>query len=183
MRLGWQALTLVFSQIVEVPVMRRKNCMSFLAALILAALGSVLGGCGSESTTTGTTGGAGGGGGTTVAVQLAEWSITLDKASAPAGKVTFALENKGEDLHELVVLETDLDHDKLPLGADGDVDESASGITVAGELEDLESGKSGTLTLDLAKGKYALICNISMPEGGMIEHHYSLGMHTGFTVE
>ena len=71
----------------------------------------------------------------------------------------------------------------LPLGADGDVDESASGITVAGELEDLESGKSGTLTLDLAKGKYALICNISMPEGGMIEHHYSLGMHTGFTVE
>ncbi|MEO7329403.1 MAG: hypothetical protein ABI193_12540 [Minicystis sp.] len=153
----------------------------------LVLLGIALAACGGESgTTSGTTGGTGGAGGasgTTVGVALAEWSITLDKATAPAGKVSFSTENKGQDMHELVVLKTDLAEDKLPLNAEGDVDEEAMGVVSQGEIPDIQTGKSDVLTLDLAKGKYALICNIAMPEGGMIEHHYALGMHTGFTVE
>src|SRR5262245_11036721 len=101
-------------------------------------------------------------GGTTIEAKLAEWSIKLDSASAPAGEVTFVTENVGADVHELVVLKTDIAHDMLPLGADGNVNEAAAGIKVAGEVEDIAPGKTEELTLDLEAGSYALICNISM---------------------
>src|SRR5262245_24720423 len=151
--------------------MMMKRAASGRAFLVapMTALALLLGGCG----------GSGEGQGT-VKVVLKEWGITMDRASAPAGRVTFIADNPGEDVHELVLLDTDLAPDKLPLNADGDVDEAAMGVQVAGEVEDIAPGKSGELAVDLAAGKYVLVCNISMPEGTTVEHHYALGMRAGF---
>ena len=61
--------------------------------------------------------------------------------------------------------------------------EEAPGIVNLGEIEDILPGKSGELTLDLERGKYVIICNLVTFVDGMAEHHYPLGMYTGFTVE
>ena len=72
--------------------------------------------------------GAGGGTATTVAVTLQEWSVLAAPASAPAGSVTFQVTNTGpEDVHEFVVLKTDLDPGALPVDANGAVTEEAQG--------------------------------------------------------
>lgn len=123
------------------------------------------------------------GGGTTVTVELNEWKIVPDATSASAGEVTFVADNKGEDKHELVLLKTDLAIDKLPLDANGDVNEEAQGVTVVAEVEDVEPGKTGEFTAKLEPGNYVLICNLAEPEGDMIEHHYALGMRSAFKVK
>jgi len=57
---------------------------------------------------------------------------------------------------------------------------------VAGEVEDVASGASESLTLDLDAGQYVLICNI-FEEEMMMEmpdpSHFQSGMRTEFTVE
>src|SRR4026209_2020233 len=50
--------------------------------------------------------------GGTVAVALQEWAVLRAPDSVPAGTVTFQVTNTGpEDVHEFVVLKTDLDPD------------------------------------------------------------------------
>ena len=123
------------------------------------------------------------GGGSTVTVELNEWKIVPDVTSVSAGEVTFVADNKGEDRHELVLLKTDLAMDKLPLDANGDVDEEGEGVKAVAEVEDIEPGKTGEFTAKLEPGNYALICNLAEPEGGMTEHHYALGMRSAFKVK
>ena len=66
---------------------------------------------------------SGGAGGTTVDVTLQEWAVVLSEASVPAGDVTFAITNEGpEDVHEFVILRTDLDLAALPTDDTGAVD-------------------------------------------------------------
>jgi uncharacterized cupredoxin-like copper-binding protein len=122
---------------------------------------------------------------TTIDVKIGEFYVHATPASTPAGTVKFHITNEGpEDVHELVVLKTDIAPADLPLNADGDADEEADGVTAMGEVEDLAVDASEDLELDLAAGKYVLICNIAQaePDAGM-EHHYPLGMYAGFTVE
>ena len=57
--------------------------------------------------------------------------------------------------------------------ADNRVDEEAAGDL--GEVADLEAGKSGTLTLDLKPGLYAVYCNIP--------GHFMAGMWTVLEVK
>lgn len=114
-----------------------------------------------------------------VNVDLKEMTVVADPASVPAGAVTFNAVNSGTIPHELVVLKTDISPELLPArAADATkVDEAAAGIENLGEIEDSVldvSGATGTLTLDLAPGKYVLICNVS--------GHYKAGMRTAFTV-
>lgn len=114
-----------------------------------------------------------------VKVNLKEWSVVADPASAPAGAITFNVVNNGTIPHELVVLKTDISPELLPVEAADPtkVDEAAAGIENVGEVDDTVlnvSGATGTLTLDLAPGKYVLICNVSS--------HYKAGMRTAFTV-
>lgn len=126
----------------------------------------------------------GGGTETTVAVTLQEFSVLPAQESAPAGSITFEVENTGpEDIHEFVVIKTDLAPDALPTAEDGSVDETGEGMEVIGEIEDLATGATETLKVDLDAGSYALICNIVEEEGGDTLVHYQLGMRTGFTVE
>jgi hypothetical protein len=116
-----------------------------------------------------------------VQVTLQEWAVGTDVTEAPAGPVTFTVSNIGpEDVHEFVVIRTDLSFIDLPTDETGAVDESAEGVEVMGEIEDIPVGSSQDLTLTLEPGAYALICNIFSADEN--EAHYQMGMRTAFTV-
>jgi uncharacterized cupredoxin-like copper-binding protein len=126
-------------------------------------------------------GGGGGGGGTTVDVALQEFAVIPAQDSAPAGTITFQVENTGpEDVHEFVVIKTDLAPDALPTDETGVVDEAGEGIEVIDEIEDIPVGETQSVTVELEAGSYALICNIFEEEEQ--EAHYAVGMRTAFTV-
>jgi uncharacterized cupredoxin-like copper-binding protein len=136
--------------------------------------------------------GCGGGGGSqapsqggttsTVDVTLQEWAVVPTTATAAAGDVTFDVTNTGpEDVHEFVILQTDLAPDALPTDDTGAVSEEGEGIVVVDEIEDIAVGANQSLTAALAAGKYVLICNIYSAEEN--EAHYQMGMRTAFTVE
>ena len=55
----------------------------------------------------------------------------------------------------------------------GSKTEDTAGTNV-GETGDMEAGTTKTLTIDLAPGHYAFVCNLP--------GHYGQGMHTDFTV-
>jgi uncharacterized cupredoxin-like copper-binding protein len=117
-----------------------------------------------------------------VDITLQEYAIIPGAASTPAGSVTFNVTNKGPDeVHEFVVIQTDLAPDALPTGKDGSVDEEGEGVVPQGEVEDVAVGDTPTLTLDLTAGSYVFICNIVDTDTG--ESHYQQGMRVGFTVE
>jgi uncharacterized cupredoxin-like copper-binding protein len=113
--------------------------------------------------------------GTPVSVDLgdtngtnAPMTMTLTPSTVPAGKVTFTVKNDGTIKHEMVVLKAT--PAELVVGSDGKVSES----TTAGEVGDVEVGKTKTGTLNLAAGTYEVVCNI--------KDHYQLGMHATLTV-
>ena len=56
-------------------------------------------------------------------------------------------------------------------------------MEVVDEVEDLPSGQSEELAVELEPGGYALLCNIVEEEDGKVESHYEFGMRTSFTVE
>jgi uncharacterized cupredoxin-like copper-binding protein len=146
--------------------MRRDRRVMFVSVLVGLAL--VAAGCGDDDG--GETGDEG-----VVGATLADYSITLDSSSASAGEVTFDVTNDAEQIHEFVVLQTDLAEDQLPTDETGDVDEAGDpGIELIGEIEDIEGGATQSLTLGLDAGSYVLICNLP--------GHYGLGMYTSFTV-
>jgi uncharacterized cupredoxin-like copper-binding protein len=103
-----------------------------------------------------------------------QFGLTVNPASAAAGDVTFAVTNAGTIIHNLRVIQTDLDPADLPLDSSGfQVDETQ--VNVVGELAEFPSGQTETLDLTLESGSYVLICNVST--------HYEQGMHAAFTVE
>ena len=106
--------------------------------------------------------------GTVVTATLTEWAIAVDRATAPPGPVTFKAVNAGKELHEFVVMKTDLAIDKMPTLPSGAIDEEGAGVANVGEIGDLPAGTTDELKLDMAAGKYVLICNIvEDPDAGM----------------
>jgi hypothetical protein len=125
---------------------------------------------------------SGAAGGSTVEVTLQEWAVVPAQDSAPAGEITFSVTNEGpDDVHEFVIIRTDLDPGDLPTDADGAVDESGEGMEVIDEIEDIPVGDTVDLTVDLEAGNYVLICNIFSADEN--EAHYGEGMRTAFLVE
>lgn len=105
---------------------------------------------------------------TSVAVTLAEYSVTADKPSVTAGKIRFIATNvSSAEVHELYVLKAKPDgtFDKL------------------GEIPAIAPQKGGSIELDLAPGAYTLACLIVPGEAGSTVDHYQQGMHTPFTVK
>ncbi len=96
-------------------------------------------------------------------------TMTVTPASAPAGKVKFAVENQGTIIHEVVVLKTKTAFDELPVTKD-----RVSEAKAVGEVADVGKGKTKSKTLKLKPGSYVLLCNIA--------GHYGLGMRAAFTV-
>jgi hypothetical protein len=119
----------------------------------------------------------------TVAVELKEWSVLPARADVAAGTVTFDANNTGAEAHELVVVRAD-DPAKLPLAADGTVDEEKlpEGAFV-GEVEPFPAKQHCTGTFQLTPGRYALFCNILETEAdGTKQNHYANGMRARFEV-
>ncbi len=122
------------------------------------------------------------GGGSTIDVTLQEWAVVVSEASAPAGEVTFSVTNDGpDDIHEFVIIRTDLDPADLPTDETGAVDESGEGMEVIDEIEDIPVGETQEVTADLEAGSYVLLCNIYSADED--EAHYAEGMRTTFDVE
>lgn len=152
---------------------RRRTLVALsVAALALAACTA---GSGSPSPTGATEA-------TTVQVTLQEWEVVPSSESAQPGEVTFEVTNEGPaDVHEFVVLKTDLDPADLPTDENGAVTETGEGIEVVDEIEDIPVGESQDLTVTLDAGNYVLLCNIY--DEGEDEAHYQEGMRIAFNVE
>jgi uncharacterized cupredoxin-like copper-binding protein len=148
----------------------------------LAATALVLSACGGgASPSTAATDPPAAGGATTIDVTLQEFAVIPSADAAPAGDVTFKITNQGpDDIHELVIIKTDLGASALPTDEDGAVDEAGAGMEVIDEVEDLAVGSAEDLTVNLAAGKYVLLCNIY--DESEDEAHYKMGMRIDFTV-
>jgi uncharacterized cupredoxin-like copper-binding protein len=153
--------------------MSKRRTLAAILALVLAVSA-----CATAQSSAGPTAAAGG---TSVQLTLQEWAVLPVPASAQAGPVTFQVTNSGpDDIHEFVVLKTDLDPGALPTDANGAVTEEATGMEVIDEIEDIPVGQSRELTVTLDPGKYVLLCNIYSEDEN--ESHYQLGMRTAFDV-
>lgn len=105
---------------------------------------------------------------TSLAVKLDDYRFLHDVMSVPAGDVAFDLTNVGDEVHEMILLKSDMDIKALPSSAvSGEVDEAAIGEYVGG-WEDVQPGAMASGTLMLAPGRYILLCNLT--------DHYSRGM-------
>ena len=159
--------------------MRFPNSRRLLVAAAITSL--VIVGCTTDTASPGAEG-DGGGEATVVAVSLQEWAVVPAEDSAPAGDVTFQVTNDGpDDIHEFVVLKTDLAPGELPVDENGVVGEEGEGIEVIDEIEDIPVGESQDLTVSLDAGNYVLLCNIWSEDEQ--EAHYQMGMRVGFTVD
>ena len=103
----------------------------------------------------------------TVKVTMSEWKMRVVPGKATAGKVTFVVKNAGHKRHEFVVIKTNVPPSALPQ-KNGRASEKGS----KGEIERIQPGATEKLTLNLASGKYVLICNL--------RNHYNRGQHAGF---
>ena len=156
--------------------MRRIRGVAIIGTVVILA--ACAAGGGGDSAAAGD--GSGDPGGTTVDVTLQEWAVVLSEASVPAGDVTFAITNEGpEDVHEFVILRTDLDMAALPTDDTGAVDEAGEGMEVVDEVEDVEVGASAELTVTLEAGSYVVVCNVYSEDED--EAHYQMGMRTALT--
>jgi uncharacterized cupredoxin-like copper-binding protein len=90
----------------------------------------------------------------------------------PAGDVRLTLHNRGPAHHELALIRGAA---PLPLRADGlTVDEDALKPREVEGLEPAEAGKTRYIHVNLAPGRYQMLCNMS--------GHYLGGMHVKVTV-
>ncbi|MDP9333137.1 MAG: hypothetical protein M3Q30_07490 [Actinomycetota bacterium] len=109
-----------------------------------------------------------------VPVGLANFKITLP-AHVRAGVAKFALTGFGPSMHELVIARTDASPSRLPLAADGTVDESGhAGFDRIAEREGIDIGGHSSLTVRLYPGHYVVFCNMY--------GHYEAGMRAEVTV-
>jgi uncharacterized cupredoxin-like copper-binding protein len=101
--------------------------------------------------------------------------IKLDQDHVAAGEITFVATNSSKDMvHEMIVAPLTSAAEILPYeGEENEVNEEKAGYL--GEIEEVEAGKSGTMTLELKPGEYILYCNLP--------GHYMAGMWTILTVQ
>ncbi|MEP6871231.1 MAG: cupredoxin domain-containing protein, partial [Anaerolineaceae bacterium] len=101
----------------------------------------------------------------TVNVKLVTFEVSADKLSVSKGATKFIATNASKtDVHELAVLR----------------EKSDGSFENTGEIEDIDPGKSGEMTLDLPAGKYVLACLIVPGEAGSKEDHFKSGMKRDF---
>lgn len=166
--------------------MARRHAISVIAGIFLIT--TVVTACGSDDSTSSATptetANPVAGEGSTVDLTLQEFAIIATPSSVPAGSVTFTTTNTGpDDVHEVVIIKTDLALADLPIDKDGAAIEDAEGLDAIDEIEDLEVGDTQDLTVDLEAGSYVLVCNIVQTEpDGSLEAHFKMGMSTTFTV-
>jgi uncharacterized cupredoxin-like copper-binding protein len=92
------------------------------------------------------------------------------------GKHTIGYTNNGPSPHEIVIFETALPANQLPVNADGDVNEDSPLLhNVADSGDALKAGGTKSFsTSSLTPGHYVAVCNLP--------GHYRLGMRLNVTV-
>ena len=111
--------------------------------------------------------------GTTVTVTSTEKAIQLDRSSAAPGVVTFKVVNTDKNVHSIVLLKTDVSHDKI-----GTDPKDVSRPDKTGELKEtgeVPGGQTKQFSVKLGPGNYVLVCNEPA--------HYAVGMHVPFKVQ
>jgi uncharacterized cupredoxin-like copper-binding protein len=146
---------------------RLKPCLALSSAAVLCLCAALLSGCG-------VTGRAGAQPAARV-VRVTERDFRITAPSQlSAGRVRLSVSNFGPDAHELIVARVG-GGAPLPLRRDGlTVDEERIQAATPGSLEPGAPGSHGELTVDLARGRYVLFCNMS--------GHYLGGMHAELVV-
>ena len=109
-----------------------------------------------------------------IAGSVAEWAVRTTANRAYSGDVTFAITNFGTITHEFLVVKTDLEPGKIPVGSDNRFSEDGGGLEVIDEIAEFEVNTTGLLKVSLEPGKYQLLCNIA--------GHYKAGMWTALEV-
>ena len=105
-------------------------------------------------------------------LDLSDFKIITDHPTVAAGHLVFGIRNHAAMAHEVKVIKTEIDADKLPIdGASAKASEAGK----VGEILNIGAGASSKLALDLTPGKYVLICNIA--------GHYQLGMRVALEVK
>jgi uncharacterized cupredoxin-like copper-binding protein len=113
---------------------------------------------------------------TDVAVAVTDTSISAVPATAPAGEVTLKITNNGGTLHEVEVFTLPDGVDAATIPVESLIAQTESvGMEVIDEVEGIVPNGTPSLKVNLAAGRYALICNLP--------GHYALGMHTTLTVQ
>jgi uncharacterized cupredoxin-like copper-binding protein len=141
-------------------------------AVGIIVLTGLLVGCGGDGSDT-----------TGVDVGLKEFTVTPDPVEVDAGETEFTADNIGTEVHEMVVVRAS-DAADLPTDADGAVDEDQiAKADQIGEIEDVQAGKTKSISFDLKAGDYVVFCNIVDEEAdGTKLSHFKEGMHESFTV-
>jgi uncharacterized cupredoxin-like copper-binding protein len=155
--------------------MHARSKVPRVVAVLSAAALLVVAGCGDDSSSRSTEQAARAGSSpesSPIAATVDEYGITLARATASSGRVSFAIHNNGRIAHEFVVIKSDLAPASLPTNG-GKMDEEGAGDKVD-EVEGLAPGKSATLSVNLTPGRYVLVCNLP--------GHYKQGMHASVTV-
>ena len=109
-----------------------------------------------------------------IAGSVSEWAVHTTANRAYSGDVTFAITNFGTITHEFLVVKTDIEPGKLPLTSENRFSEDFSGLEVVDEIAEYDVNTTGLLKVNMAPGKYQLVCNIA--------GHYKAGMWMGFEV-
>jgi len=107
--------------------------------------------------------------------------LSSDHATVPHGTVSFLVTNGGSINHEMVILPLPASQSvgARPTGTDAKIDEAgslgeASNTNGRGAGQGVVSGASSWMTVNLAPGRYELVCNLP--------NHYAAGMYAQLTV-
>jgi len=147
----------------------------------LTDMGAMMGGAGNDRGSTGMMGRGSPAEGQGWNGAVGPMSATVDPATVGAGSITLAVTNAGWRTHELVVLplRDGAQPGERAVGPDDTVSEDsslgeASADCSDGEGDGIAAGSAGWVTLDLAPGRYELLCNLP--------GHYAAGMYTELDV-
>lgn len=111
----------------------------------------------------------------TVEVELDEYAFTY-QPPIPSGRVVFEVRNRGDELHQLVLV-------RLP--DEADLDELLDSPTPRAlppvyTVPAREPGGSASFAVDLTPGRYGLLCFVEADDGAQ---HHEKGMVSQFKVE
>jgi uncharacterized cupredoxin-like copper-binding protein len=106
-------------------------------------------------------------------VSKSPMQVVADETTVKAGEVEFDVTNASKDLvHEMLVIPAPAAAQLPYLSGEEEVDEDKAGSL--GEVEELDPGTTGKLSLILKTGHYVLFCNVP--------GHYTAGMWTTLSV-
>jgi len=114
-------------------------------------------------------------------VELNDFAFTAIPSNTSAGKHTWAVMNKGKEIHEMGMLKLSAPAAQVqqilsapPPGPPPFMD--------AGGFQAIMPGMTGWTTVELEKGAYALVCFVPSP-ANQGKPHVALGMFRSFTVK